>query len=253
MFNHAIIRTPCPEIVNGISKSQQEKPDYSKAKQQHRNYIRILKELGLTVTILEADPRFPDSVFVEDVAICTPDCAVITRPGALSRREETAEMRKILSAYYEKIEEIKPPGTLDGGDVMFKDSGYYIGISKRTNRAGAEQLSGILDHYGMTGMVVKVDNVLHLKTGANYLEHNNLLVCDEFKDHPAFKTFNKIVTPPEEAPAANSLWINETVLVPADYPSTRSQIEDAGYKTVEIDISEFEKLNGGLSCLSLRF
>ena len=162
-------------------------------------------------------------------------------------------MRQLLFEYYNDIEDIKSPGTLEAGDVMMAANHFYIGISERTNNAGAEQLIEILKKYNMTGSIIPLSNVLHLKTGVSYLEMNNLLVSREFTDKPEFTNFNRIVVDKNEEYAANSLWINGTVLVPSGYPETRKKIEMAGYKTIETDVSEFQKLDGGLSCLSLRF
>jgi dimethylargininase len=138
-YKNAIVRKPCPKMVNGITAANLGKPDYKKALEQHNKYVDILNECGLNVKVLEADNRFPDSTFIEDVALCTPHCAVITYPDAISRRGETEVMKKILAEFYNTIEEISYPGTLDAGDVMMVGNHFYIGISERTNHAGAEQ------------------------------------------------------------------------------------------------------------------
>jgi len=137
---------------------------------------------------------------------------------------------------------------------------YYIGLSERTNKEGAEQLIQILKNYGMSGSAVELKNVLHLKTGVAYLEHNNLVACGEFVTNPDFAKFNIIEIPEEESYAANCVWINDKVLIPKGYPISKQKILDAGlsrnmrgYSILEIDVSEFKKLDGGLSCLSLRF
>ena len=130
---------------------------------------------------------------------------------------------------------------------------FYIGISQRTNNQGAKQLIEILERYDMTGSTVPLKEMLHLKSGLSYLEQNKLLISGEFMNHPAFADFQRIEVDPGEAYAANSLWVNSTVLVPEGYPLTRDKIEQAGYPTLTLDVSEFRKLDGGLSCLSLRF
>lgn len=253
MFTKAIVRKPCPNLTQGITHAGLGVPDYHKALLQHARYTDVLRELGLEVTLLEADDRFPDSVFVEDVAICTPHCAIVSRPGANSRRDEIEGIRESLHQHYDNVEHIDEPGTLDGGDVMMVGSHYYIGLSERTNPEGAEQLITILERYGMTGSQVPLQEVLHLKTGVSYLEENTLLVSGEFVSRDTFKDFRMIKVPPEEAYAANGIWINGSVLVPAGFPYTQKQIEDCGYTTIPLEMSEFEKLDGGLSCLSLRF
>jgi dimethylargininase len=253
MFKNAIVRIPCPEMIEGLSSASLGKPDYEKALDQHASYVDALQCCGLEVKVLEADSRFPDSTFVEDVALCTPACAIITNPGAPSRNGEKQEMEPVLQAFYERMESITAPGTLDAGDVMMVDLHFYIGLSKRTNGEGADQLIRILERYGMSGSAVPLNDMLHLKSGVSYLEQHKLLVTGEFTDHPAFAGFQRIVVDPDEAYAANSLWINFTVLVPAGFPRTLKKIRQAGYRTIVLDVSEFRKLDGGLSCLSLRF
>jgi dimethylargininase len=240
-------------MVHGITSANLGKPDFMLALEQHQNYVEALARCGLRVKVLDSDGRFPDSVFIEDVALCTPACAVITNPGAASRKGETAGMRSLLSEFYRDIEVILSPGTLEAGDVMMVGNHFYIGLSERTNRQGADQMIEILERYGMSGSMVALKKVLHLKTGVSYLENNNLLVSGEFIDYPDFEKFSRIEVPDHEACAANSLWINGTVLVPKGFAVTQAKIEQAGYQTVEIDVSEFRKLDGGLSCLSLRF
>lgn len=240
-------------MVNGLSTASLGTPDYQKALLQHADYIDALKECGLQVTVLPADENLPDSTFVEDVALLTPRCAILTNPGAPSRTLETRSMLETIRDFYATVELIKAPGTVEAGDIMMVGDHYYIGLSERTNRAGAEQMIAILERYGLRGSVVKLTEVLHLKTGLGYLENNNLLACGEFLSKPEFQKFHLLEVDPTEAYAANSVWINGTVLTPGGFPKTRSLIESAGYKTREVDVSEFEKLDGGLSCLSLRF
>lgn len=253
MFKNAIVRKPCPEMVGGLTSSTLGKPDFYKALEQHSQYVDALIGCGLDVKILEADSRFPDSVFVEDVALCTPECAIVTNPGAPTRNGEKLEMEVALQPFYKNIENIEAPGTLDAGDVMMVGTHFYIGISQRTNAPGAEQLIAILERYGMSGSAVPLYEMLHLKSGLSYLEQNQLLISGEFINQPAFTHFQKIQVDPDESYAANSLWINSTVLVPQGYPLTQEKIEQAGYRVKVLDVSEFRKLDGGLSCLSLRF
>ena len=253
MFKNAIVRKPCPEIINGLTSVSLGKPDYKKALEQHAGYVEALRSCGLHVKVLEADSQFPDSVFVEDVTLCTSECAIVTNPGAPSRNGEKIGIQPVLKHFYENLEFIESPGTLDAGDVMMVGKQYYIGISERTNIQGAEQLIALLEKYGMMGTAVPLKEMLHLKSGLSYLEQNHLLSTGEFRNHSAFAEFQKIEVDPDEAYAANSLWVNSTVLVPAGFPKTRKKIEQAGYRTKVLDVSEFRKLDGGLSCLSLRF
>ena len=145
------------------------------------------------------------------------------------------------------------PGTMEGGDVMMVGNHFYIGLSARTNEEGCRQFLAALEKHGHTGSVVPLEKVLHLKTGLAYLEDNNLLVAGEFCDKEEFARFNKIEISPGESYSANCIWVNGTVLVPAGYPAAKAAIEKAGYPVIEVDTSEFRKIDGGLSCLSLRF
>lgn len=253
MFKKAIVRIPCPEMIHGITTASLGKPEYEIALEQHGEYIEVLQSCGLDVQVLEPDSRFPDSTFVEDVALCTPACAILTNPGAPSRNGEKYEMSDLLQSYYDIVESIISPGTLDAGDVMMVDEHFFIGVSERTNTEGADQLITILEKFQMSGEKVHLNEMLHLKSGVAYLEEGHLLVGGEFISNPAFKGFHRLEVDPDETYAANSLWINETVLVPANFPKTRDKIEKAGYKTITLNVSEFQKLDGGLSCLSLRF
>ena len=252
-FTKAIARIPCERMTEGLSSSGLGKPDYSKAIMQHEKYVQALKNCGLEVTVLSPDNDFPDSTFVEDTALLTPTVAVITRPGAPSRKVETRNMHTIISYFYNHIEFIQAPGTLEAGDVMMVDSHFFIGLSVRTNTDGAGQLIQILKKHGMTASVVEITDMLHLKSGVSYLDNGNLLATKHFHDLTEFRKMNIIPVPEQEIYAANSLWINGTVMVPEGYPETLENISKAGYETIILDVSEFRKLDGGLSCLSLRF
>ena len=253
MFSNAIVQKPCTNMIKGLTEANLGVPDYHKAVDQHKSYVYALRECGLNVKELEANENFPDSTFVEDTALLTPYCAIITNPGAPSRRGEIIGMKRVVQEYYSDIEEILSPGTVEAGDIMMVESHFYVGLSARTNLKGAEQVIHILSKYGMTGSLIKLEKVLHLKTGLAYLENNNLVACGEFLSNPEFKKFNIIEIPEEESYAANCIWINGKVLIPKGYPNTKQKIIGAGYSVVEIDVSEFRKLDGGLSCLSLRF
>ena len=165
MFTKAIVRTPCRALVNGLSSANLGQPDYHKALLQHADYIEALKECGLQVTVLPADENFPDSTFVEDVALMTPRCAILTNPGAPSRTLETRSMLKTIRKFYANVETIEAPGTVEAGDIMMVGDHYYIGLSERTNQAGAEQVIAFLEAHGMRGSMVDITGVLHLKTG----------------------------------------------------------------------------------------
>ena len=252
MFKNAIVKTPSQSMINGITSAHLGRPDYAKALIQHKDYIKALHECGLKVTVLDADENFPDSTFVEDMALCTPHCAIITNPGAVTRNQEIHQMIPAIKEHYQHIEYIRP-GTIEAGDIMMVGDHYYIGLSDRTNKNGANQMIAYLNEYGMQGSMVAMKDFLHLKTGINYLENNNLLASGEFIIKPEFTQFNISEIPKEEAYATNSVWINGTILTPKGFPKTKLIIEKLGYTMREIEVSEFQKLDGGLSCLSLRF
>ncbi len=253
MFKRAIVRTPGKSLVQGLSTANFGSVDYQKALLQHQDYIKALEDCGLEVFVLPPDEDFPDSTFVEDPALLTPHCAIITNPGAPSRKGETAGIKSVLGDFFEQIEEVSDPGTVEAGDIMMAGSHFYIGLSERTNQNGAEQVIEILEKYGLTGSMIKLNEVLHLKTGLAYLEQNNLAACGEFVTKEEFQKYNVLEIPEDESYAANCVWINGRIILPKGYKKTRSILQNCGYEIVEVDVSEFQKLDGGLSCLSLRF
>jgi len=254
MFTNAIVRTPGRSIVEGLSDSKTlGLPNYEQAIIQHQSYIDVLTKCGLDVLVLEPCEEYPDSTFVEDVALITPNCVIITRPGAPSRRGEVHEIEFVLKQKFNNIEAIEAPGTIEGGDIMMVGDHYYIGLSERTNIEGAKQIIQILTKYGMSGSTISLKKVLHLKTGLSYLEENNLVVCGEFIKDSSLGGYNRIEIPENESYAANCIWVNESVIIPLGYPTTKQRIKNAGYPVIETDVTEFQKLDGGLSCLSLRY
>lgn len=253
MFSKAIVRTPCKAMLEGLTEAEMGLPDYDLACQQHQGYIAALKECGLQVTILPPLESYPDSCFVEDVALMTSKCAILTSPGALSRRGEVEHIVKAVERFFPSPEQINLPGTIEAGDIMMVGSHFYIGLSARTNIQGAKQLIDRLAKYYLTGSMVEMSELLHLKTGVSYLENNNLLTFGEMHHNPIFNQFKRIEIAKEESYAANSVWINGTILVPKGFPDALKAIQELGYPTIELSMSEFQKLDGGLSCLSLRF
>jgi dimethylargininase len=253
MFTKAIVRKPAETFAHGISTANLGKPDYNIALKQHDAYCEALIKCGLELTVLDANPNFPDSCFVEDTAIVTKDFGIIARPGDKRRLGEEQEIQKILEKEFNHLYHIQEPGTLDGGDIMQADNKFYIGLSARTNLAGSKQLSEILKQHHFDVYSIPVCTMLHFKTGVNYLGDNNLLVHRDFCSKEDFKSYNRISIEQGEEYAANSLRINNYVLTPKGFPKTKASIENLGYKTIELEMSEFQKMDGGLSCLSLRF
>jgi len=241
-------------MIYGLRESTIEEPDYQKALEQHKNYVETLKQCNVNrISVLEADDDYPDSCFVEDTAVLTKTVAIITNPGAQSRKGEIKKVGRELQRFYDTIHHIEKPGTLDGGDVMMTGDHFYIGLSGRTNDEGADQLIDVLVKYGYSGSKIKCNDYLHLKTGMSYIENNILLAAGAFKTRPEFEKFDIIKVPDKEAYAANSIWVNGKIIMPSGYPETQTRVEEKGCTVITVDMSEFKKLNGGVSCLSLRF
>jgi dimethylargininase len=248
----AIVRAVPASIDAGITSANLGKPDYEKAREQHDRYVGALEGCGLEVNVLRADERYPDSVFIEDTAVVTDRCAVITNPGAAGRRGEVHEVEGVLSGLYENVGRIVSPGTLDGGDVLQVGDHFYIGLTRRTNKEGAEQLSALLRGYGFGASFVELRRFLHLKTGVAYLGGDDLVVAGELVANDEFAGFDRIVVTPEEEYCANCIRVNDRVLIARGCEKTKEKIADRGYEVVELEMSEFRKVDGGLSCLSLR-
>jgi dimethylargininase len=232
------------------------RPNYELALQQHKAYCRALENCGLKLTRLAPDERYPDSTFVEDTAVLVKQGAVIARPGASSRLGEIEEIKAVLRHHYPHLFEIREPGTLDAGDVCEAGDTFFIGISQRTNEAGAGQLAAFLRDFGHDSALIDIrglSNILHLKSGLAHLGGNRLLVIDELKDLEQFSGYDLVHVDALEAYAANCLLVNGKILVAAGFPGLRRRLEGLGYETIELEMSEFQKMDGGLSCLSLRF
>ena len=253
MFTHAIARKPGPNFAQGLTTAvNEEAPDFEVLLSQHQKYIATLNSIGLEVTVLDALPDHPDAYFVEDTAVVTDRVAVITNPGAEARKGEEETIAPVL-AQYRKIEKIAPPGTLDGGDVLQVGEHFFIGISERTNPEGAGQLGHILKSYGYAYTTVTVGDGLHFKSSVNYVGKNTLLVTEEFTENDRVKDYDTIVVDRQESYAANTLFINDHLLVPRGYPQTLKKLKALGLDIIELDTSEVRKMDGGLTCMSIRF
>ena len=250
LFTKAITRKPGRNFASGITTSNLGKPDFSKALSQHQAYCAALEKCGLEVIVLDADERYPDGCFVEDTAVVFKEAAIITRPGAESRRGEEEEILKVLSGY-RKIERLTDPATLDGGDILRAENHFYIGRSARTNTEGSRQFSAILKRYGYSSSEIPVNEGLHLKSGLEYIGNGTYVSTIDFSN--SVKAERLVVLKPEENYSANCLLINGTLLVAKGYPDSLNQLTDLGYNILSLDMSEFCKMDGGLTCLSLVF
>jgi dimethylargininase len=283
MFSNAIVRPPCARFAEGLTTVDTGAPNHARALQQHAAYCKALEKCGLTLTRLEADERYPDSTFVEDTAVIvgalpngpTPAGlpgwgfrgrasgaatsalgAILTRPGAASRVGEVEGIAEVLSRFYSELRSIQEPGTVDGGDVCEAENHFFIGISERTNEAGAWQFGKLLALYGYTSSYVDirgVKNILHLKSGLAYLGDNRLAVIETLAEREEFHSYDLVRLNAGEEYAANCVRVNDRVLVAAGYPGFESTLQALDYQTIAVEMTEFQKMDGGLSCLSLRF
>lgn len=256
MFKNAIVRKPAPNFAEGLTTVSLGMPDFAKVVQQYQSYCNGLARCGVALHVLEADCAHPDSTFVEDTAVLTTNTAVLTRPGAASREAEVCSIRGPLAKFFSSFADIKAPGTLDGGDVCEADKHFFVGLSHRTNEAGGRQLAEIIAREGYTSSFVDIrwmSNILHLKSGIAYLGGNHLVVREEMASRAEFSGYHLIRVNEKESYAANCILVNDHVLMPAGSPLLQSHLERCGYSVILLEMSEFQKMDGGLSCLSLRF
>ena len=255
MFQLAIVRAPAENFAEGLTTAALGRPDFSLALAQHEAYCQALQDCGLELLRLPPDSAHPDSTFVEDTAVLTNRSAVLCRPGAPSRLNEVAGMLDAIRRFYSVVHEIEPPGTVDGGDVCEAGSHFFIGISHRTNEAGAAQLAQLVAADGYTSSTVNIremTSILHLKSGISYLDNNNLVIMEELAGREEFAGYNLIPACGGDSYACNCVLLNGTVLIPAGFPQLAAELERRSYRVLPLEMSEFRKMDGGVSCLSLR-
>lgn len=249
----AVTREVSPALGNcELSYVPREAIDVARAGAQHRDYQRALETLGCRLQTLPAEPELPDSVFVEDVAIVLDEVAVLTRPGALSRRAEVASVAEVLRRY-RPVLTIEEPGTLDGGDVLRVGRTLYVGESARSNAEGIAQLRELLAGHGYAVQGVPTRGCLHLKSAVTQLNDHTLLLQPEWVDRERFADFRVIEVDPAEPHAANVLRIGDALVMPAGFPRTRQRLLDAGFRVIAVDVSELQKAEGAVTCCSLVF
>jgi dimethylargininase len=251
VLTRAILRRPGPDFAAGLTTAGLGEPDPLRMLAQHAAYADALRALGLEVEVLDPLPGFPDSYFVEDVAVVLPGLAIIARPGAASRRGEADAIVPVL-ARHRTLARIEEPATLDGGDVLLAGRTVFIGLSARTNVEGAGQLARLLEPHGYRARTVPVSTGLHLKSSVCSLGGETLLVSERFADQPEFRAFRRIVVDAAEEPACNTLLVNGTLLTPTGFPKARRHLDQTGLPVVELDLTEARKMDGGLTCMSLR-
>lgn len=249
----AITREVSPSIGQcELTHLAREAIDLDLARAQHRQYEACLAALGCQIQRLPLEPELPDAVFVEDVAVVLDELAIMTRPGADSRRPEARSVAAAL-APYRRLAYIEAPGTLDGGDVLRVGRTLWVGLSGRSNPAGTEQMRALLAPLGYTVRGVAVDGCLHLKSAVTQAARDTLLINPAWVDAGAFDPMNLIEVGPAEPFAANALLLGESVVYPAAYPATRRRLEEEGIPVRVVDVSELGKAEGGVTCCSLIF
>ena len=254
-FTHAITRRPAASIIRGLRAVDTGTPDLALMLAHHADYVATLRETGATVVELPALEDYPDSVFVEDTALCLPQGAVVMRPGAPSRLGEAAEMAPHLRALYGQVVAISGAGSfIEGGDILVTEREILVGRSARTNAAGIAELAGLVAPWGHALREVHTPpGVLHFKTDCSLLDAETILSTRRLSGSGCFDGYRVIDVAEGEEAAANTIRFNDLVLMPAGFDRTRDAILAAGFTVREIGNSECAKLDGGMSCLSLRF
>ena len=252
-FTHAITRAPATSIIRGLRAVDTGNPDLATLRAHHAAYIATLRETGATVIELGPLEDFPDSVFVEDTALCLPEGAVVMRPGAPSRLGEAAEMAPHLKALCAEVRTVDE-GHIEGGDILVTGREILVGRSARTDATGIASLARLVADWGHGLREVHTPpGVLHFKTDCSLLDAETILSTDRLAASGCFAGYRVIPVAEGEEAAANTIRFNDLVLMPEGFPRTRDAILAAGYEVREIGNSECAKLDGGMSCLSLRF
>ncbi|WP_027997768.1 dimethylarginine dimethylaminohydrolase family protein [Sinorhizobium arboris] len=252
-FNSIIVRSPSRSVVNGLRAEDRGSPAYEGVKAEHDAYVAAMRDAGVKVTVLPALEAFPDSIFVEDPALVFTEGAVLLRPGAATRVKEVEEIAPTLRDMFETVLDL-PQGYADGGDVLTTRESVMIGLSARTDRAGAAALQACLEKLGRKSEVVATpEGVLHFKTDCSLLDDETILSTNRLARSGVFGKFRQMIIPEGEEPAANALRVNDVVMVGSDFPRTIEMLDKAGYKVVPLKTTEIGKIDAGLSCMSLRW
>jgi dimethylargininase len=253
-FTNAIVRAPAPSVVHGLRSVSSPDPDFERLQAEHQAYVCALQGAGLQVDLLPPLDTFPDSIFVEDPAFVVREGAILLRPGAPSRLGEREHMREVLTRHFGCVHELADGQHADGGDVLVTPKIIFIGLSKRTDRAGAQALQTALKSLGRDARIVQTPAaILHFKTASSLLDEETILVTRAMADSGVFEGFRLIVTPDGEEGAANALRVNDTVLIGNNFLRTRDLIREHGLGVQSLAVTEIAKLDAGLSCMSLRW
>lgn len=252
-FTHAIVRKPARSVVSGIRAGGGPDPVFEGVADEHAAYCAALINAGLAVTVLPALEDFPDSIFVEDPALVFSEGAILLRPGAKKRAGETAHLEPILRDRFETVLTLDE-GFADGGDILATPERVMIGLSARTDRAGAEALMRLLAKFGRRALIVETPkDVLHFKTDCALIDDETVLTTPRLSRSGVFKGFREILTPAGEDAAANALRVNDALFVGARFKRTINLLDAAGYPVIPLPTDEIGKIDAGLSCMSLRW
>ncbi|MFY2824574.1 dimethylarginine dimethylaminohydrolase family protein [Ruegeria sp. MALMAid1280] len=253
-FSRAITRRPAPTIAGGLRAEDFGNPDFDGMLSAHKTYVTALKSTGAEVIELDALDAYPDAQFVEDTALCLPQGAVLMRPGAPSRMGEVAEMAPTLRARYDTVHEIEGPGHIEGGDILVTGREILVGRSDRTDAEGVAELAKITSDWGhKLREVFTPEGVLHFKTDCSLMDAETILSTRRLDASGCFEGYRVLHVADGEEAAANAIRFNNLVLMAAGFPRTAEMLDREGYEVVEIDNTDCAKLDGGMSCLSLRF
>lgn len=253
-FSRAITRRPAPTIIGGLRAEDIGNPDFDGMSAAHTAYVAALKSTGAEVIELGPLDAFPDAQFVEDTALCLPQGAVLMRPGAPSRLGEVAEMAPTLRKCYDTVRKIDGPGHIEGGDILVTGREILVGRSDRTDAEGVAELARITSDWGhAVREVFTPEGVLHFKTDCSLMDAETILSTRRLDASGCFEGYRVLHVPDGEEAAANAIRFNTLVLMAAGFPHTAEMLDREGYEVVEIDNTDCAKLDGGMSCLSLRF
>ena len=253
-FTHAVTRKPSATVVQGLRAVDTGAPDLAVFEQHHAAYVEALKSTGAEVITLEPLEAFPDSVFVEDAALCLQECAIAMRPGTPSRLGEAVVMAETLAGIYGEVLAIEGPGFIDGGDILTTEREILVGTSARTDAAGVEELRKLVPRFGYSVRELQTPKgVLHFKTDCSLLDEETILSTRRLADSGCFEGYRVLLVAEGEEPCANSIRFHDLVVMPDGFPKTEELLRGQGYKVCKIGNTEAAKLDGGMSCLSLRF
>jgi dimethylargininase len=252
-FDSALVRAPARSVVHGLSSQPGPRPLFEAIEREHAEYVRALEECGLSVETLPSLEDYPDSIFVEDPALVFGNAAIVLRPGAQTRLGEVTQIEPALSRRFERVLRMQT-GFADGGDMLLTPQGMLIGLSRRTNEAGAIELRGLLQQLGINARIVNTPtDTLHLKSDCSLIGEDHILCTAALDASGLFDDYRRLIVPDNEKRAANSLRLNDSVLVGNEFPLTLDLLRRSGYAVRTLPVSAIGKLDAGLSCMSLRW